>query len=131
LISILTDDVESDYISNIARMAHNVNRMSAAEKERMKRYVAAENIPEQLLDDYIEAVEDEEREEITGFIVKSFSNEEESYSITVVEKMMKSCECPYFVHHCTTPCKHMFLVHRLYKNISIFSSKKGIKEPVY
>jgi hypothetical protein len=118
LVSILTDD----YISNIARMVHNIGRM--------KRCFAPENVPEQLLDDYID-VEDEEREEITGFIVKSFNNEEEFYNISVVEKMMKSCDCPYFVQHRSTPCKHMFLAYRLHKNISVFSSKKGIKEPVY
>lgn len=47
---------------------------------RMKRYFAAENVPGQLLDDYIDFVKDEAREEITEFSVESFNTEREFYS---------------------------------------------------
>ena len=42
----------------------------------MKRYFATENVPEQLLNDCINFVKDEEREEITEFSVESFNAEQ-------------------------------------------------------
>ena len=120
LMFILVNDVEPDYISNTNRIQLNVGRMGPEERKRRQRELDAEAVNEEIIPLIADQVEGEDRN-ITTYNVKSFTIEEVSYSIKVVEEEMKSCNCPDFTMQ-NIPCKHMYLLKRFKRNIILFTT---------
>ncbi|KAF7723032.1 hypothetical protein EC973_002408 [Apophysomyces ossiformis] len=88
LLYILVHDVEFDYKINTARVTPNIG-------------------PEAALNDMV-----------SGYAVRSFTQEDTVYNINVQDSKMFACTLGHFCWH-RVACKHMFLLHRANPNLQI------------
>ncbi|ORE05830.1 hypothetical protein BCV72DRAFT_263124 [Rhizopus microsporus var. microsporus] len=89
LIFILVEDVHTDFMHNIARMAANIGRMGSETREAEKRMIAVEEINEQPLKDMVQKVYVDEK---VFYNVKFFTTEV-VYDISTEQRMMTACNC--------------------------------------
>ncbi|KAF7726594.1 hypothetical protein EC973_008639, partial [Apophysomyces ossiformis] len=106
------NDVEIDIRHTITRIQLNVGRMGPEERERRRREIAAQKIPDTVIEDIVEQPAD------YIFTVKSFTQEDVTYDVTVSNNAMTSCSCRDFQWR-QSACKHMHLLHRVKPDLEI------------
>lgn len=120
-IYILVEDVEQDYINNVARISFKIGRMGPEERNRRRRQMAAEEINDEWLEDYCTLLSNEEEENEVTYRLISFTKPETFYEVKLRSQVILTCTCKDFEFH-ALPCKHMYLLQRANEGFSVVSA---------
>ncbi|KAI9362667.1 hypothetical protein BD770DRAFT_315986 [Pilaira anomala] len=129
LLYIIANDIGPDFIANTNRIQlNNIGRMGPEERRRRRRELDAESISEEVIPLLMEEVEDDQSNNESIFLVKSFTTNSVEYRISVIEDGMKSCTCPDFTWN-SIACKHMYLLRRYKRVITVFVATTSLLSP--